>query len=94
MKMSLAAYTSTWLMVIVLLTSCAGFRHQAFRVGEPPTDPPEYALRFIEVDDEGWFWDPRQATDAVELIEQRLRHRDTLVITFVHGWHHCAQCCG
>jgi len=101
MRMSRAAYTLAHVLprtlacvtVVLLLTSCAGFRHVAFRVGEAPTDPPEYALRFIEVDDEGWFWDPRQATAAVELIEQRLRTRDTLVITFVHGWHHCARCC-
>lgn len=93
MRMSRAAYILPSVLVVLLLTSCAGFRHQAHRVGEEPTDPPEYALRFIEVDDEGWFWEPRQATAAVALIEQRLRTRDTLVITFVHGWHHCARCC-
>jgi hypothetical protein len=91
--MSRAAYRLACVLGLLLLTSCAAFRHEAYRVGEEPTDPPEYALRFIEVDDEGWFWDPSQATAAIELIEQRLRTRDTLVITFVHGWHHSARCC-
>jgi hypothetical protein len=93
MRMSRAAYILLSALVVSMLASCANFRHQAHRVGEQLTDPPEYALRFIEVDDEGWFWDPRQATAAVDLIEQRLRTRDTLVVTFVHGWHHCARCC-
>lgn len=81
------------LLVLMLLSSCTGFQHYAFRADERPSDPPGYALRFIEVDDEGWFWDRRQANDAMQLIEGRLRERDTLVVTFVHGWHHCARCC-
>lgn len=91
--MSRAAYILACVLGALLLTSCSGFQHRVFRSGERPDDAARYALRFIEVDDEGWFWDPAQADDALQLIQQRLGERDTLVVTYVHGWHHCAQCC-
>ena len=58
-------------------------------------DTPEYSLRFIESDDEGSFWKPQQAEDSIQLIRHKLEEpgRKTIVVTFVHGWHHSAECC-
>ena len=82
--------------VVVLLSSagCSGYRHQQWRTGDQSAnDTPEYTLRFIEVDDEGWFWDPAQAEVAMRSIRQKAAERDTIVVIFVHGWHHSAECC-
>jgi hypothetical protein len=80
--------------VLALLLSCSSYRHQQWRdarTGQEDTD--NYSLRFVEADDEGWFWDPRQANESMNLIRSKLEQRRTLVVVFVHGWHHSAECC-
>ena len=42
---------------------------------------------------EGWFWDPRQAERAYSAVRDSAAAYDTIVVTFVHGWHHSAGCC-
>jgi hypothetical protein len=84
------------IVVVALLstTSCSSYRHCQWRKGDQSiNDTPEYALRFIESDDEGWFWDRRQVDDTMQLIRSKASERDTIVVTFVHGWHHSAECC-
>jgi hypothetical protein len=82
------------LTALVGLASCSSSRHQAWRDARTGVEDAQgYSLRFIEADDEGWFWKPEQATQAVDLIRKKLEHRKTLVVTFVHGWHHSARCC-
>lgn len=81
-------------LAFVLLAACAGIEHRPWRLGDQSgNDTAAYSLRFIEADDEGWFWDRQQALDAVDLIRAKVRERPTLVVTFVHGWHHSAECC-
>jgi hypothetical protein len=76
------------------LASCSSSRHQAWRDARTGVEnAPGYSLRFIEADDEGWFWKPEQATQVVDLVRSKLERRKTLVVTFVHGWHHSARCC-
>lgn len=78
----------------LLITSCSNYRHCQWRTGDQAVnDTAEYSLRFIESDDEGWFWDPRQVESALDLIRDKAAERDTIVVTFVHGWHHSADCC-
>ena len=76
------------------LMSCASYRHQQWRDARTSQEDNEhYSLRFIESDDEGWFWDPQQANESMRLIRSKLDKRQTLVVVFVHGWHHSAECC-
>jgi hypothetical protein len=85
---------SVALVALIVLVGCTSTRHQHWREGRTAVeDGSAYSLRFIEVDDEGWFWKPEQAKESMQLIREKLRHRKTLVVTFVHGWHHSARCC-
>lgn len=80
--------------LVAVLWSCSSYRHQQWRdASTSQEDNDRYSLRFIESDDEGWFWNPRQATDSMQLIRDKLGKRQTLVVVFVHGWHHSAECC-
>ena len=85
-----------WIIIAgaLALGACAGIDHRPWRLGDQSgNDTQKYSLRFIESDDEGWFWDRQQALDAVQLIRDKVHERPTLVVTFVHGWHHSAECC-
>lgn len=53
---------------------------------------PEYDLQFIESDDQGWFWNPKQADSALTTITEATAKGHTLVLLFIHGWHHSAAC--
>ena len=80
--------------VLAALMSCSSYRHQQWRDARTSQeDNEQYSLRFIESDDEGWFWDPQQASESMRLIRSKLEQRQTLVVVFVHGWHHSAECC-
>ena len=80
------------LALLISAVGCSGYRHRQWRTADEPGNS-EYTLRFVEADDEGWFWDPRQAHEALRLIRNTVARRDTIVLTFVHGWHHSAECC-
>lgn len=59
---------------------------------------PDFSLAIIEVDDRG-NTNPTQYKQAMDHVEEALcdgdRHKGSLLITFVHGWHHnCATCDG
>lgn len=78
------------------LAACAGVASQQYRAGDRAisTDPDaRFTLHYVEADDEGWFWEPKQALDAQAAIERSAAQRDTIVLLFVHGWHHTAECC-
>ena len=80
--------------LLTMLLSCSSYRHQQWRnTRTSQEDNEHYSLRFIESDDEGWFWDPQQANESMRLIRGKLENRKTLVVVFVHGWHHSAECC-
>lgn len=91
--------SATWIIRIVactclILTGCSTYRHEPYRADEKTSvEARDYALHFIEADDEGWFWDPSQADRALELVEAKVAERNTIVVVFIHGWHHSAQCC-
>lgn len=83
-------------MFAAWLAGCAGVASQQYRPGERAVsaDPDgRFTLHYVEADDEGWFWEPKQALDAQAAIEKSAAERDTIVLLFVHGWHHTAECC-
>jgi hypothetical protein len=78
----------------LILTGCTTYKHQPYRAAEKTTvEQEQYTLHFIEADDEGWFWDPSQAHRAIELVRSKVAERNTIVLVFVHGWHHSSECC-
>lgn len=85
----------TAVVLLFSVVSCSTYRHCQWRTGDQSVldKSAEYSLRFIEADDEGWFWDRRQVDDAMTLIKAKAAERDTIVVMFVHGWHHSAECC-
>lgn len=48
----------------------------------------DYTLAYVEFDDQGELWDPRQLRDALDLIERENATATGGVITtiFIHGW--------
>jgi hypothetical protein len=87
-------------LIAVGLCSCSNYQHRAYRLGKDNSvvhgnegQPNEYELHFIESDDYGWFWDPAQATQAFDAVRKSVSDQDTIVLIFVAGWHHSAQCC-
>lgn len=78
----------------VLLSGCVSHRlyrpvdHgsvQSFRSDDGQVD---YKLAFVEFDDQGEMWDPRQLKAALDLINQENAEAESGVITtvFIHGW--------
>lgn len=92
------SYSSRFIavMLVIILSGCS-FGHQAYRTGQNGTQlaqgTREFDLHFVEADDEGWFWEPEQAKSALSAVRHAAAASDTLVVIFVHGWHHNAACC-
>jgi len=55
-----------------------------------PHDGP-YSLAFVEFDDQGFLWDPRQMTTLEEHITTIGAGRGVIMVVFVHGWNHSAN---
>lgn len=73
---------------------CSSYRHCQWREGDQSVlVESDYSLAFIEMDDEGWMWNKNQVEGAMRLIRSKADERNTIVLTFVHGWHHSAECC-
>jgi hypothetical protein len=75
------------LSLLMLLASCS-FGHQNFdQAGGSLTHPNDFV---IQLDDYGSFWDAEIPARALETIAQSARTTNTVVVLFVHGWHHNA----
>jgi hypothetical protein len=88
---------------LLLLSSCVG--NKPYRLGGiadefyPNQKPPfeqsavsadrNYRLSFVEFDERGDFWDRRQLGEASRVIHTS--DKPTLLVTFIHGWHHNAD---
>lgn len=74
------------------------YRHHAHRLGAKSVyhsterDAP-FSLAFVELDDQGWLWQPAQARAALELVERTAARSNAFVVVYMHGWHHDASCC-
>ncbi|GLI39966.1 esterase [Geobacter hydrogenophilus] len=52
----------------------------------------EYLLGFVEFDDQGWFWDRKQADTLINrLLEKDALESGLLMVVYVHGWRHNAS---
>jgi len=79
---------------LMLVDGCASYGNKAYRLGDGASiETPEYTMRFVEADDEGWLWSPKQANDAIDTVTASAAKVDTFVVLFVHGWHHSSRCC-
>lgn len=66
------------------------YGHKQYRPSTGASPSPTAPL-VIEVDDFGRFWD-RQAADAtLETISRASLNKNTIVLAFIHGWHHNAD---
>src|ERR1041384_265521 len=86
-------------LLVMLCGACSEYGHQQYRKGwTPPQGQSPYSLAFVEFNDEGRFWDDQRAQDsqqrkALDLVRQTANKGNTVVLVFVHGWHHNASCC-
>jgi hypothetical protein len=83
---SLALLVSAYLVLI--LSGCAMYNHP-YPV-ETNTDR-RYDLHVVQSDDYGSFWDTNVAQSALNHIDALSKKTNTLVVVFIHGWHHNAQ---
>ena len=97
---------TVFLTVTFLLFTTGCTSDRPYRTGFNPQDPalpgpnvtnavieaaPAYNLGFVEFDDQGWFWEPKQK----QAIEQMIRNvarigqpagAPVIMVVFVHGW--------
>ena len=52
---------------------------------------PNFELHLVQSDDYGSFWDVKQAQATLDRVEALSKDSNTLVVLFVHGWHHNAD---
>ena len=51
----------------------------------------EYALAFVEFDDQGWFYQPGQLKAVMDLLNREAEKQNLGIFVFVHGWKHTAK---
>src|SRR5204862_2544218 len=78
--------------VAALLGACGGY-HQQYRPDKPASTVVGPEVHFVEADDEGWFWSPAQANNAITAATDAAAGGDAVIVVFIHGWHHLAKCC-
>jgi hypothetical protein len=75
------------LILIAYVASCGLYNKKFSEVGSPLSVENDFV---IQVDDYGSFWDPEVPTRALQKISEESQHSNTIVVLFVHGWHHNA----
>ena len=73
--------------VVGLLASCTLY-HKNFPQKNSPFDPDSDFV--IQIDDYGSFWDPEVPARALKKIAAESSRTNTIVMLFIHGWHHNA----
>jgi hypothetical protein len=53
----------------------------------------EFDLAVIELDDQGWQWNPRQLRLALEVTDRAAQDSGALIVMFFHGWKNNAAVC-
>lgn len=76
-------------IVIAFCFSGCSFYHHSYPPG--PTHEASYDLHVVQVDDFGSLWQVDAAQEALAAVDERRRQTNTLVVVFIHGWHHNAQ---
>lgn len=84
--------TSTKLFTVVfgmLLTSCS-WGHTEYSASEGYPAPRDGSF-VLEVNDYGRFWNRDKARDVLDKISKATLKENTVLLVFVHGWHHNAK---
>jgi hypothetical protein len=97
---ALAIVLSAMALTMIGCTSNLPFRTN-LEPGSPGADPskavieawPDFKLGFVEFDDQGWFWDHRQAVVVEEMVRKEAglcgapaAAKGIILVAFVHGW--------
>jgi hypothetical protein len=61
----------------------------AWRRADPV--PHRYSMAFVEFDDQGLAWEPRQRSTLERHIVAEAADRGAIVVVFAHGWNHTAR---
>lgn len=76
-------------LALVMSFGC-DYGHKQYRqAGSAPI--PGTTPLVIEVDDYGRFWNPQAADTTLEAIAGASHDKNTVVMVFIHGWHHNAD---
>lgn len=75
-------------IVLTAFFASCGLYHKNFRQTDGPFDAK--ADFVIQVDDYGSFWDREIPARALQTIAEESRRTNTIVVLFIHGWHHNA----
>lgn len=86
--MSIVAILVLILIALVVWMAFSSHGHQNYprNPGRSQTDP-DFV---VQVDDFGQFWEPEAADRALRAIEDAANETNTVVVLFIHGWHHNA----
>ena len=74
-----------------LLFGC-DYGHKQYRQGKDIL-PPGSTPVVIEIDDYGRFWNPKAVDATLNAIAQASLNKNTVLMVFIHGWHHNADDC-
>lgn len=66
------------------------YGHKQYR---QTSDTPGTGPLVIEIDDYGRFWNPKAAEETLDAIAKGSLNKNTVVMAFIHGWHHNADDC-
>ncbi|WP_322051724.1 hypothetical protein [Paraburkholderia bannensis] len=72
----------------VTLGGCS-FYNREYKTENIDSNP--YDLKLVQFDDFGSFWDANKANETLRQVDEAARSGNTLVVVFIHGWHHNAS---
>lgn len=78
------------LCATILLTGCSLYHHP-FNTAKSVVTSSAYDLRIVQADDFGSFWDKQAADEVISEVQTDSQSANTIVVVFVHGWHHNAD---
>jgi hypothetical protein len=76
------------LLTLPLLASCSLY-HKNFNTKSGPFDARNNFV--MQIDDYGQFWDPGVSDRALDEIRAAASRTNTIVLLYIHGWHHNAH---
>src|SRR5438067_11153734 len=53
----------------------------------------DYALAFVEFDDQGWFYNRTQMLKLMEMLQNDTNPEGLILFVYVHGWQHNSEAC-
>ena len=80
---------SVFAACIALFVVSCDYGHRQYRPSTGPVST-SGASMVVEVDDFGRFWDREAANATLDAISGTSLNRNTVVLVFIHGWHHNA----